>query len=905
MTRALAALRAETAELDGAATYEEQTKVEAVARGTAALAPYTSRSPASAELSKERDMAQASASKTDSTPVKSGGSTDMGINKLTRAHVEVHLAEELHSRRSKSSDLIECLFGSLVDISSGAEILRELLLMSILSVQKEVDGNWKDVRKEDFKAACTDAAIHANDAVTPSDSYRWKWGLPTQASEVAAALFFNVVAIAAHAASIRLANAPHHPPPSLRFVTLPNPQRAVPLSNESAAQDCRPDVVAFDLSAFCGAPTASSSNLLFPLDNSPFTYIRQVFPDVLRFTDGHKADKGPAIREFEKWFKEQERKTHLDMARFCWPEVELTAEAKLSDLPNAILQELVYMRQQRRTQPWMRSILGLVVTTKVVGVLRADTLGVEQCTFNRDCSRGVLDSIRICLGVVRSTTLQRGQHEAFELFRTRTLAPPHLKSSHGRSSKTKPSKPAVKSEVDVFSAEDHMVEYFHRTVRFITLRGNRLHYSQDGTGPDTRFYVHHLVQDSGSLVGRCARIFCVSRETESEGGVRNFIGPYALKLYNADCGSDCFKDDLIQLAREGQVKDVLLPTWEWYYGDALSARGFPPEIVKSYTDAQAAVPNGASNRQEVFAQSDLKRLLVQSDDYNEFVKAFIDFVEAIASLAKKDILHRDLSIGNVLLSKDIACSPSFLCDAAASVQAILGSSVAFTQRPLEQRIGGLIHDMDMAGRAHPPPKKTTGDFGSEADLLAALLKTNKQAEHPAPPAQLGGPRKGFRIGTPPFMAIRLLIGGPPHLAVYDLHSLLFVLVLFFWSYPKFLTDVPFPKPVPAQSRKWPLEVLQWANRPVGFSLAALGVLKRGFFQQPLTLRDTLERTLDGDLWTEDPAFLSFFWALYGALWTRSNEGQDLEWIDRFLVTAGEVQKVLTTEYVSQKEISDQ
>ncbi|KAF7356902.1 hypothetical protein MVEN_01026000 [Mycena venus] len=329
MTRALAALEAETAELDGAATYEERTKVEAVTRGTVALAPYMPRSPAPAELWEERDTAQASASKTE---VKSGGSTDMGIDTLMRAHVEVHLADELHSRRSKSSDLIQCLFGSLVDISSCAEILCEFLLMSILSIQRKVDGEWKDVPRNNFKAACTDAALHANEAVTPSevsppDPYRWKWGLPTQASEAAAALFFNVVAIAAHAASIRLANAPHHPLPSLRFVTLPNPQQAVPLSNESAAQDCRPDVVAFNLSAFCQSPTANSSSPLFPLDNSPFT-----------------SDNGPAVREFGKWFEEQERKTHLDMTRFCWPEIELTAEAKLPNLPNATLQELVYMR---------------------------------------------------------------------------------------------------------------------------------------------------------------------------------------------------------------------------------------------------------------------------------------------------------------------------------------------------------------------------------------------------------------------------------------------------------------------------------------------------------------------------------------------------------------------------------
>ncbi|KAJ7668282.1 hypothetical protein B0H14DRAFT_3538962 [Mycena olivaceomarginata] len=509
------------------------------------------------------------------------------------------------------------------------------------------------------------------------------------------------------------------------------------------------------------------------------------------------------------------------------------------------------MRQQRRTQPWMRSILSLVVTTKVVGPRRPRQL-------------------RICLGVVRSTALQRGQHEVFELFHTKTLGPPHLKSNHGRSSKTKPSKTA-KSEVDIFSAEDPMVEYLHRTVRFITLRGNHLHYSQDGTRPDTRFYVHHLVQDSGSLVGRCARIFCVSRETESEGDVRNFIGPYALKLYNADCGSDCFKDDLIQLARDGQAKNVLSPDMvsliylahvrssglnrqpfricrEWYYSDALSVRGL-----------------SSGGRQDPTLMPRPRGFWLQSANYDEFVKAFIDFVEGIASLRReKDLLHRDLSIGNVLLSKDIACSPSFLSDAAASAQAILGTSVAFTQRTLEQRIGGLIHDFDMAGRAHPPPEMATGESGQE------------------------GLEKAFELAHRLLWQYASSSMAPPHLAAYDLHSLLFVL------------------PVPAQSRKWPLEVLRWANRPVGFSLAELGVLKRGFFQKPLTLRDTLDRTLDGDLWTQDPAFLRFFWALYGALWTRSHEGPD--WVDRFYATAGDVQKVLTTEYVttvSQKEIGDQ
>ncbi|KAJ7834657.1 hypothetical protein B0H14DRAFT_3709268 [Mycena olivaceomarginata] len=406
---------------------------------------------------------------------------------------------------------------------------------------------------------------------------------------------------------------------------------------------------------------------------------------------------------------------------------------------------------------------GLVITTRIIGVLRADTLSIEQCTFDRDCSRGVLDSIRICLGLVRATSLQRGQHEDFELADTKTLAPGHLKSKKGQ---------------DVFAPEASAVEYNHRT-------------------PDITFYIHHLVQDNGSLIGRCPRIFCVWRETESDGGVRCFVGPYALKVYYADHASDCFKDDLISVARRAQVKNVLLPTCR-------------PEVVQRYTNTQAAtlVPN----------VSDLKRLLVQCSDYDEFEKAFTDFTGGIALLAEQDLVHRDLSIGNVLLSQDTLCPSAFLSDAAASAGALLRVSVSFTQRPLEQRMGGLIHDMDMAGRLHRLPEQSPADSTSTADLLAMLLDT------PGPPARAEQPE------TPPFMAIGLLVDGGPHLVAYDLLSLLFVMVLFFWSHPTFLSDIPFPQLVPAKSRTWPPDVLRWANRPAGCPVAELGFVKRGFFQ---------------------------------------------------------------------------
>ncbi|KAJ7219979.1 hypothetical protein GGX14DRAFT_584904 [Mycena pura] len=389
--------------------------------------------------------------------------------------------------------------------------------MSILSVQKAVDGEWKDVRKEDFKAACTDAAIHANDTVMP---LRWKWALPTQMSEAAAALLFQ-----------RRRN--RRP----RSVNSLGKRPSFPLICYSAESDCRPDVVALDRSAFVKRPLPILACWTTPHSRT----FRKKNPDVLIFEDQHKLNKGTAVREFEEWVKEQERKPHLDMTRFCWPELELTAEAKLSDLANAILQELVYMR---RTQPWMRLILDLVVMTKPWRPRQHSNL-----SGSRQVDRSPARKTR-----------------GFELFHTKTLAPT-LKSSHGKPFNTKPSKAALKSQVDVFSAEDRMMEYFHGTM------------APDLTLGSMSTTTSSKTEDRWLDV---AHGYFVSRETENKGDVRNFLGPCALKVYNADCGSDCY---LIQLARDGQVKNVLLPTWEWYYGDALSARGLSSEVVKIYADA--------------------------------------------------------------------------------------------------------------------------------------------------------------------------------------------------------------------------------------------------------------------------------------------------------------------------------
>ncbi|KAJ6498155.1 hypothetical protein C8R47DRAFT_1069026 [Mycena vitilis] len=764
--------------------------------------------------------------------------------------------------------------------------------MSVVSVYTKTNGELQIVPAKDRQAACAAAVAQAREAVEPSehppgDLYWWEWGLPVQASETAAALFLNVVAIVAHAAALRTGNAEACPLPSLRFITLPDPQRAVPLSNDSAPQDCRPDVVALEYSAFRDAPETNAAANFFLVQASPFQYIRDKLPAALGFTAAHRSANGPAITAFERWFAEKSTHNHLDMTRFCWPELQLTVEAKLSAQYHAMLQEFVYMRQQRRTQPWMRSILGLVITTKIIGLLRADTLGIEQCTFDRASGRGVLDSIRICLGLVRSTCLQRGQHEAFQLGDTKEHGRPHLKPKHAKPAETTSAADAdvddVFTEGDNTKVKDEKVEYTHRTVRFITLPDNRVHYPTHRTKTNVTYYVHHLVQDNGSLVGRCARIFCVSREVKEKDSARQFVGPYALKLYNTEHTSDCYAGDLIKIARDAQVKNVLLPTWEWRYSDALSLRGFGADIVANY-DKAAVVPTVVSNREEVFAQTDLKRLLVQCASYEEFEAAFIDFTRGIGSLAEKHIAHRDLSIGNVLLSQDTPCSAAFFSHARAIATATLGTPVNFKQRELEQRVGGLLHDMDMAGRVHPPPRvnKGRGD-------IDALLANFKPPVQPKPPAQPVGPQKGFRTGTPPFMAIGLLLKGPPHTVAYDLHSLLFVMVLFFYSYDEF-SDVSFPERVHTRNRPWPQDVLRWTNRPMYSPLSELGNIKRGFFADPPVLMQRLRAAFEGDLWAQNLRYVKLFLQLYLILWEEIPESDEFK--DRLDVTAEEMETTL-------------
>ncbi|KAJ7104039.1 hypothetical protein B0H15DRAFT_4743 [Mycena belliarum] len=725
--------------------------------------------------------------------------------------------------------------------------------MGVVSVDKfspTSSKKWVKVAEDEWPSACNHARSQVEHTSMstkppPQDLFKWTWTIDPKASEASAALFMNVLSISAYAATARLGK-PSSSPPALFYVAMPDPNRAVPLPNDSSTQDCRPDVLAFESSAFHPAPREDDPLplQLWRLPNSPYEYIEKNLPGVLRFAPPEAHNKN-TIREFESWFAEAASKRYLDLGRFCWPEVQLAIEAKLSNLNHAFVQELVYMRQQRRTQPWLRYVVGIVLTTKEMGLLRADPLGVEQTSFNKRSSRGVLEVVRICSGFARSTMFDRGQHAGFQLHDTTSLALPHLKPI----------------DTDLFASGETNITYTHRTVRFIKLNGSHTHYPQNHT-KDTTFFVHALLQDNGSLVGRCPRIFCVSREVGGGSMPRSFVGPYALKIYYADHQSECYKHDLIAVVREAQVRNVLVPSIEWRCGNVLAVRGFTADILKGYPEKQA-VPGVISNREEVFALSDMKRVLAQATDFPEFTQAFVDFAEAIASLAENGLAHRDLSIGNVLLSQDVECAPAFFAEAACLVENLTRQPAVFSSRELDRRLGGVLHDLDMSGRL-PHDQVNEASVPSESRFGINLFLAEASAVVPQAP-QSPVPQKGFRTGTPPFMAINLLEYGPPNTAAHDLHSLLFVMCLFYWSFPTYV-ETPYPERVTLTARPWPSAILRWANRPGFFTTRELAGLKRIFFCHPAILRKIFEETLEGDLWLQDRRYLRLFWALYLVLW---------------------------------------
>jgi hypothetical protein len=332
------------------------------------------------------------------------------------------------------------------------------------------------------------------------------------------------------------------------------------------------------------------------------------------------------------FIKQETQNTGLMLQRVSWPGIELSGEAKISDRHGAVKQLLAYTRALRRTQAWRYFTIGLVATSSHCGLLRADPLGVEQCLVPNASSHGVLELIRIALGITQSSGFDLGRHPAF------TLRDVEVRSQPANLT------PKAKETIKAFPTK-----LLSREAEFVTIQpqpkqprqeDDHQHFTSSACpfAPATTYFVHHLMEDRGSLTGRSTRVFVVSREATPDPttGRRQFVGPFALKMHYAIQKSSCFKHRIVERAAAGEeLIHVLIPSRYvhqlrhepfsnesfrmWYQGDVLRQ-------VRHLTSAQIAEESTLStvlkwNREEMFSESVLQPSLPDCADWGEFVQA--------------------------------------------------------------------------------------------------------------------------------------------------------------------------------------------------------------------------------------------------------------------------------------------
>jgi hypothetical protein len=217
-----------------------------------------------------------------------------------------------------------------------------------------------------------------------------------------------------------------------------------------------------------------------------------------------------------------------------------------------------------------------------------------------------------------------------------------------------------------------------------------------------------------------------------------YVGAYALKLYYASHKTERFGNDLIATIRDAGIAQALVPgmwvvlrsysmphivlTWhrEWRTGRAMVViRGYGKKDVedaelKKKKD-QVLHAGIECDRHEIFAQTNLKRTLVEFNSLSELFEALADVIQGthhcrflwmptsyigtgVVDLAKIKILHRDISMCNILLAREEE-NPKFFEDESARATKIFGERFTFKQRRVTAtNLCGLLHDFDMSGK---------------------------------------------------------------------------------------------------------------------------------------------------------------------------------------------------------------
>ncbi|KAG6883433.1 hypothetical protein C0993_006218 [Termitomyces sp. T159_Od127] len=159
------------------------------------------------------------------------------------------------------------------------------------------------------------------------------------------------------------------------------------------------------------------------------------------------------------------------------------------------------------------------------------------------------------------------------------------------------------------------------------------------------------------------------------------------------------------------------------------------------------------NRQEIFTISALKRTLSQFETVEEFYHVIIGVLRGIESLEAIDIIHRDISFGNIVINKEIYCDTDKVFEWIDIDLYGQPARVALVRREtVDIGFSGGLHDLDMAAYI---PK---AEFDQEEIVPSTLAPPTVAPREPVLVVE-DKPQRDLRTGTVPFMSIPLLFGG--------------------------------------------------------------------------------------------------------------------------------------------------
>ncbi|KAJ7505389.1 hypothetical protein B0H11DRAFT_1904738 [Mycena galericulata] len=535
---------------------------------------------------------------------------------------------ELRNARFLSPDLVDDVFGAflppeIISVAVESFLEKDILRAYDLSTEQRIpQARYHEAAaKAEYDArhvGCHDASRGKRQ----KDGFKWEWNLGSSAhpsSESGATKFLNSIATKSFEAiyeSFPVALGARWP--QWRFARPPHPSHPLSLADDVEQVDQRPDGCLLPIVAW-----EKDSNFINfePGPDREFEDREVDAPDEYTPVEGEKEEEEDyhqvashrptpsqedrAARDsYSQYITTPEISDYsLNAAYANWSQTRLVLELKHPDLYSAIRQTHLNLRTLHRVQPFLVSALGIALTRKHLCFVRSDSSVCEECPIDISTSRGVLDTIRVALGLVVARDTDTGLNPNFRLTDVETSV-----------TVSKPQGPGEKRAKVQQSCIQRCVESISRD--------------------DTVYQVVEIISNTSSFPGRGTTVFKVTAGDPSS--------YFALKITWIDIRSESKENDLWRKTREAQVEYVLLPA-----EDGCWLSGLRTDQLRG--DTAGSIFNGVETREETYSLTPYKLSLAQFRKLSDFVNGLICVLKGMRSLLDKTrLLHADINFNNIV-----------------------------------------------------------------------------------------------------------------------------------------------------------------------------------------------------------------------------------------------------------------